>query len=145
MALPSQTQLSARPQGMQPRNCGFPSWRFPGTDYASMLRGDYTPVADIASPRRLPAQPLALRAGGIEVLRREPALERRLACRPLGLEHGEPGGVAAAPLDDHVVAKDALVAEAEPQRGAARGCIERIAFPFVAAIAERLEGIAGEE
>jgi hypothetical protein len=90
-------------------------------------------------------EPLALPAVGIEILRREPALECGFTFRPLGGEHREPGGIAAAPLDDHVVAEDALVAEAEAQRCAARGRVEGIAFPFVTAVAERLESIAGEE
>src|SRR5260221_6028935 len=93
----------------------------------------------------MPAQLLALAAVGVEVLRREPALERGFARRPVGGQHGEPGGVAAAALDDHVVAKNALVAKAEAQRRAARRGIERIAFPLVTAVAERLEGIAGPE
>jgi len=44
-----------------------------------------------------------------------------------------------------VVAKDAFEAKAEPQGGAARRGVERIAFPLVAAVAERLEGIAGQQ
>src|SRR5258708_40281973 len=91
----------------------------------------------------MPAQLLALAAVGVEVLRREPALERGFARRPVGGQHGEPGGVAVAALDDHVVAKNALVAKAEAQRGAARGGIERIAFPLVTAGSEAVRRSVG--
>src|SRR6267378_1496813 len=69
---------------------------------------------------------------GIEIVRREPALERGLAGGPFGIARREPGGVVVAPLDDHVVAEDALEREAEAQCRAARGGVERVAFPFVA-------------
>src|SRR4051812_32591999 len=75
-------------------------------------------------------EPRTLPARIIEVFGREPALKRALAGRPLGIEHGKPGGIAAAPLDDHVLAEDAFERETEPQRGATRGGIERVAFPF---------------
>ena len=81
----------------------------------------------------------------IEILRREPALERGFARRPFAVEHGEPGGVAAAALDDHVLAEQALIGEAEALRRPLRRGVERIAFPFVAPIAERFEGVAGDQ
>ena len=81
----------------------------------------------------------------IEILRREPALERGLARRPFAVEHGEIGGVAVAALGDHVLAQDAFEREAEAQRRAARRRVERVAFPFVAPIAERLEHIARQQ
>ena len=81
----------------------------------------------------------------IEILRREPALERGLARGPLAVEHGEIGGVAVAALGDHVLAQDAFEHEAVAQRRAARRRVERVAFPFVAAVAERLEHVARQQ
>ena len=81
----------------------------------------------------------------IEIVRREPALVRRLARRPLAVEHRKPGGVAVAALDDHVLAENPLEREAEALRGAARGRVEGVALPLVAAIAELLEDIAREQ
>src|SRR5437764_15178523 len=91
------------------------------------------------------AQAQLLAAGRIEVFRREPARERLLARGPFAVEHGEPGIVAVAPLGDDVLPERALVGEPVAQRGVARGRIERIAFPLVPPIAERIERIAGEE
>src|SRR5258708_6571708 len=67
---------------------------------------------------------LALLAGGIEICRRQPRLIGRLDRRPLAIGHRKPRGVAVASLDDHVLAKRALVGEAEPQRGAFRRSVE---------------------
>ena len=60
-------------------------------------------------------------------------------------EHREPGGVTITSLDDHVLPKDALEAEAVAQRSALRGRVEIIALPFVAAIAEFVEDMGGEQ
>src|SRR5262245_39650499 len=60
---------------------------------------------------------LAVRA---EIVRRKPALEARLARAPLAVEHGEPGGVAVAALDDLMLAEHALEGEAEARRRAPR-------------------------
>src|SRR5262245_34716371 len=79
-----------------------------------------------------------LAAGGVEIFRREPALESGLAGRPLAVEHREPGGVAVASLDDEVLAEHAFEREAEALGGAPRGGIERVAFPLVTAVAQRL-------
>jgi hypothetical protein len=40
----------------------------------------------------------------VEILRREPVLERGFARWPFAVEDGEPSGVAAATLDDDVLA-----------------------------------------
>ena len=81
----------------------------------------------------------------IEVIRVQPAFETAFAIRPFAVEHREICGVAAVALGDHVLAKDALKDEAVARRRAARGGIERIAFPFIAAIAQRLERIARQK
>src|SRR6187431_3432204 len=81
----------------------------------------------------------------IEVFRREPALERGLARRPLVVEHRKIGGVAGAALDDHVLAQDALELKAVAERRTPRWCVERVALPLVAPIAERFERMAGEQ
>src|SRR5262245_55287060 len=87
----------------------------------------------------------ALLSVGVEILRRQPTLERRLACRPFAVEHRIIGGVAGAALDDHVLAEHALEHETVACRRAARRRVEGVAFPFVAAVAERLERVAGDE
>src|SRR5258707_10058277 len=88
---------------------------------------------------------LLLRPIRVEILRRQPPFERGLPGRPLGFQHREPGGIAAAALDDHVVAENALERKTETERGAARRGIEGIAFPLVAAKPKRLENIARQE
>src|SRR6185503_17607233 len=81
----------------------------------------------------------------VEVLRCEPALEGALARRPFAVEHGKPGIVAVATFGDQMLAERAFISKAIAQRGRARGGVERIAFPLVAAVAERLEGVAREQ
>src|SRR6478672_1019279 len=81
----------------------------------------------------------------VEIRRRKPALEGSLARRPFAVEHGVICRVAAAALGDHVLPERAFVNEAVAQRRGARGGVERIALPFVAPVAERLEGVAREE
>ncbi len=78
----------------------------------------------------------------VEVRRREPALEIGLAQGPFRIEHGEPRRIPIAALDDHVLAKDSLEAEAEAQGGTARGLVQRITLPLVAAVAQIMEGVA---
>src|SRR5208337_1387311 len=90
-------------------------------------------------------QALLLPSLAIEVVAPEPALEGRLASRPFAVEHREPGGVAVAALDDHVLAENTLEGEAQALRRAPRRRVERVALPFVTAIAERIENIGGEE
>src|ERR1700733_1017460 len=91
------------------------------------------------------AQRAPLRPVGVEILRFEPAFASGFARGPFAGQHREPGGVAIAALDDHVIAENPLERKTEPDGGAARGGIEGIAFPFVAAIAERIEGVTGQE
>ena len=95
--------------------------------------------------RRQLAQPRPLASLRVEVLRCEPALVRRLQGRPLLVDDGKPGGVAIAASDDHRTAKMAFVSESEPQCGPARRGVERIALPFVAAVAEGLQRVRGEQ
>jgi hypothetical protein len=83
-----------------------------------------------------------LAAVPIEVSGCEPGLEAVAHARPLLVRDGEPCRIAAALLVDAGVEEDAFEAEAEAQRRAAGRRIERITFPFVAAIAEVLEGLA---
>jgi hypothetical protein len=64
---------------------------------------------------------------------------------PLVVEHGEPGGVAVAVFYDEVLAEDAFVGESEALGGAAAGLILGVALPFIAAIGEVVEDVAGHE
>src|SRR5215469_7197452 len=91
------------------------------------------------------AQACPLSSSRVEVLGREPALEGSLARRPFAIEHRVIGGVAAALLADHVETQNALEHESIAHGGPTRGCVERIALPFVAPIAERLEDVAREQ
>src|SRR3972149_3981877 len=90
-------------------------------------------------------KPPALTAVAVEILEAQPALEGSTAARPFTVEHRIPRGVAVAALSDHVLARNALEGEAEALGRAARGGVERIALPFIAAIAERLEYVASEK
>src|SRR5262249_17664573 len=83
--------------------------------------------------------------GGIEILGCEPAFEGKPAPRPFAVEHGEPGRIATAALDHHMLTEDPLESEAKAARGAHRVSVERVAFPLVAAIAELVEDIAGKQ
>ena len=88
---------------------------------------------------------LFLHPAGGEVLWRQPALKGGPAGRPFGFQHSEPGGVPAEALDDPVVAEDALESQAQAQGSPARCGVEGIAFPLIAAIAERLERVARQQ
>src|SRR6516165_4777749 len=81
----------------------------------------------------------------VEINRAQPALEIAPARRPLAIEHGKSDVVAIAALGNHVLAESALVDKSIAQRGAPRGGVERIALPFVAAIAERVEAVTRQE
>src|SRR5580693_9286119 len=59
-----------------------------------------------------------LPAFAIEILRRKPTLEIALACRPLAVEHGEPGIIAVAALGDDVLAERTFIDKAVAQRRA---------------------------
>src|SRR5262245_11279765 len=80
------------------------------------------------------AQARALLSIGVEILRCEPTLERRLARRPFAVEHRIVGAIAAATLGDHVLAKHALEHETVARGRPARRRVEGVAFPFVAAV-----------
>ena len=66
-------------------------------------------------------------------------LEVRPDRRPLVVEHRVPGRVAVPPLDDHVLAEDALEREPEPFGRRARPGVQRVALPFHAAVAQLVE------
>src|SRR5205823_2107473 len=85
---------------------------------------------------------LALASFAVEISRREPALERLLERRPFAIEDRVPGGIAVAALVDDRLAENAFEAEAEAVGGLARRRVERIAFPFITAVAELVEGAA---
>ena len=99
-------------------------------------------TATTTSGNRRHRQRRALASFGVEVVRGQPRLERRLPRRPVTVDHREPRRVARAALHDHVLAEDALEREAEARGGAARRLVQRVALPLVAAVAERLEGVA---
>jgi hypothetical protein len=81
----------------------------------------------------------------VEIIRAQPAFEIALARRPLAIEHGKPDVIAIAALGNHVLAESALVDKSIAQRGPPRGGVERIALPFVAAIAEHVEDVTRQE
>src|SRR5260221_6046568 len=95
-----------------------------------------------SSPLPKLRHPLPLVACAIEIGGIEPALEGGFEARPLALDDREPRRVAAAALVDDRLAEDALEAEAEPRRRGARGRVERVAFPLVAAISQLVEDAA---
>src|SRR5260370_23858086 len=115
--------------------------------------GCHAPTALVLSPAKdaprvcsspLPnlRQPLPLVACAIEIGGIEPALEGGFERRPFAVDDREPRRVAAAALVDDRLAEDALEAEAEPRRRGARGRVERVAFPLVAAISQLVEDAA---
>ena len=81
----------------------------------------------------------------VKVCGGEPTLKGTLAAGPLGVEHGVPGGVAAAPLYYHVLTEDTLEGESEALGCSPRGEIERIALPLVASIGQLLEDVSRQE
>ncbi len=87
----------------------------------------------------------ALSAFGCEVVRVEPGLEAGADGGPFGVGDGEPGGVAAFALDDHVVAEGAFVGEAEAGGGAAGGGVGGVAAPLPAAIGQGGHHVVGKE
>src|SRR5262249_21255415 len=114
-------------------------WRNPPRWHARPTR------MSVAVGRDKNAQRPSLAPLMVEVLRRKPGFERALARRPFGIEHRIPGGVAAASFHDHMVAEDSLEGEPVALRGAPRGGVERVGFPFAAPIAEFLEHVARQE
>src|SRR5947209_17272654 len=86
-------------------------------------------------------QGAALNAAGAQVVGREPGLEAGGHRGPRFVGDRIPGGIAVAALDHHVLAEDALEAEAEALGGAPRRRVEGVAFPLQAAVAELVEGV----
>ncbi len=80
----------------------------------------------------LPLPPL-----GVEIRRIQPDLERRLQPRPFAVDRREPGGVAVATLGHHRLPEQPLIGQPQPLGGPPRRQVQRVAFPFVAAIAQR--------
>src|SRR5436190_17197104 len=78
----------------------------------------------------------------IEILILQPRLEPLPDWRPFLVDDREPGSVAVTAFDDEMLAEDALKGESEAQSGTARGLIKGIAFPFEAAHAQFIEGMA---
>src|SRR3984893_16899199 len=83
-----------------------------------------------------------LTSGAIEIAGIEPSLECRLQRRPFAVEDREPAGIAVAPFVDRRLTEHPFIAEAQALRRGARGRIERIAFPLVAAVAQFVEDAA---
>ena len=82
----------------------------------------------------------------IEILRRQPALEVALAHRPFAVEHGKYQALSRLrPLVIMCWRNVPSIDEAVAQGGAPRGCIERVAFPFVAPIAQRFEDVTRQQ
>src|ERR1700679_772483 len=81
----------------------------------------------------------------VKVFRREARFQAATHARPLLVDDGEPRRVAAALLVDDRIEEDAFKAKAEAQGSASRGYVQRIALPFVAAIAEVVEGMAHQQ
>src|SRR5690606_37233622 len=81
----------------------------------------------------------------IEICGREPAFEGSLARGPFGIEDREPRGVAVPALNHHVLAERPLETEAIALRGAPGCVVARIAFPFIAPVAERFKSVACEQ
>ena len=101
----------------------------------------YTVACSARSSREAPA----LGAIAVEVLRREPGLERAPQRRPLVVDDREPGGVTVPPLRHLVLAEHALEAEAETLRRAPRRGVERVALPLEPPVSEVVERMPGQE
>src|SRR5690349_24383997 len=82
------------------------------------------------------AQRRPLAAVVVEVLGRQPGLVGQADRGPFAIEDREPRGLAVAALDDHVLAEDALVGEAEALGGRARAGVGGVALPFQAPVSE---------
>ena len=72
----------------------------------------------------------------VEVRWIQPALECRLSFRPFRVEHREPSCIAIASLDDHMLTKDSLEREAQPQSRCTRRRIQRVALPFITPVSQ---------
>src|SRR5687767_12851810 len=87
---------------------------------------------------RQSAKALLLLAVRIEIAGIEPGLISGFQRLPFVVDHREPRGVAVASFVDSGLPEHAFEAEAEARRRLARRLVQRIAFPFVAAVAELL-------
>src|SRR4051794_29806979 len=87
----------------------------------------------------------ALAAFVVEVRRVEPRLERGTARGPPAVDDREPRVVAVASTPDVRLPERPLVGEAEPLRSTARRSVQAVALPFVAAIAQVVEGVPHHE
>lgn len=72
-------------------------------------------------------------------MRIEPTLEVFFHRGPFAVEQGKPGRIAVAAFDDYGLAEGAFISEAEAEGGSARGLVQRVAFPFEAAVAQFVE------
>lgn len=106
---------------------------------------DDTTRSTLARSWSVPIQRLSLAALVVKVLRRQPPLQRDATRRPLVCQHGEPGRVAAAPLDDQMVAEDALGDEAEALGSTSRRRVQRVALPLVASVAQHVKGVPRQQ
>lgn len=86
-----------------------------------------------------------LRTIGIEVGRREPGIEGGAHRGPVVVGDRKPRRVAVSAIDDLMVAEDALEAKAKAFGGATRCGVESVALPLQAAVAQVIEGVAGEQ
>src|SRR5882757_10319330 len=87
-------------------------------------------------------QAAALPALAVEIAGVEPRLEGGAQHRPFAVDDREPRRVAIAAACDHRLPEQPFIGEAEPGGGGAARQVQRIAFPFVAAVAELVEDAA---
>src|SRR5215472_1906582 len=91
------------------------------------------------------SQRLPLSALLVEVLHREPGLERALQLWPLLVDDGIPRRIAVTSLVDNCLTEDSLELEAKSLSRLARGRIETVALPFVATIPKLVENVRHEK
>ena len=99
----------------------------------------------IRSARRRSPQTVPLMSLGHRSWRGRAMLRRPASGGPFVVEHREPGRIAVAILDDHVLAEDAFKGKAQAQGGAAAGLVFRVALPLVAAVAQVFEDVPGHQ
>src|ERR1700751_2420933 len=85
------------------------------------------------------AEPPPLLSLFVEVGWIQPGLEGRADSRPLTVRDGVPGRVTTSAFVGDGVSEDALECKSVARGGRARGRVQAVAFPFVAAIAELVE------
>ena len=81
----------------------------------------------------------------VEIGRIEPALKGGADAGPFFRNDRIPGGIAAPALVDNRAPEDPLEGKSISLCSQARGSIQAVALPFVAAVAQIFEDIAGEE